>query len=251
MHSEAIIKGDCNAQDERNSGFNNDDVSHLIYEPLNPAIDEIRLLTLHPASQADSKLFCTLSHASLIAETPAYEALSYVWGKPNLSASILLDDVNVQVTPSLVSILSALRLDKQARVLWIDALCINQSNVQERSQQVSLMRKIYSCCRQDIAWLGELPDNDPEPEPTCDNPYRFRSQRPSVREGMEFISQLTQKNPETLKSLRDKFNNLSSGEDHSPPRQDDFDHVPDLLLGRNDQEKLASLFRRPSFWDRL
>ncbi|EEU35692.1 uncharacterized protein NECHADRAFT_87938 [Fusarium vanettenii 77-13-4] len=251
MHSESAIGGDSDARDEPNLGFSNNDVSYLIYEPLNPTIDEIRLLTLHPASQADSPLFCTLSHASLAAEIPAYEALSYVWGKPNLSASILLNDVNFHVTPSLASILSALRLDDQIRVLWIDALCINQSDVQERSQQVALMRKIYSCCRQDIAWLGELPDNDPDLEPSCNNPYRFRSQRSTVREGMEFMCQLTQKNPETLKSLRDKFDNLFSEEDHSPPRQDGFEHVPDLLLGRNDQEKLSALFRRPSFWDRL
>lgn len=251
MHSETTIRGDCKTRNELNLGFNNDDVSRLIYEPLNPAIDEIRLLTLHPASQADSTIFCTLSHASLAAETPEYEALSYVWGKPNLSASILLNDVNFYVTPSLASILSTLRLHNKTRVLWVDALCINQSDVQERSQQVALMRKIYSCCRQDIAWLGELPDNDSEPEPACDNPYRFRSQRPTVREGMEFMYNLTQKNPETLKSLRDKFNSLFSGEDSTPPRQDGLEHVPDFLLSYNDEEKLSALFRDPSFWWRL
>ncbi|RSL59630.1 hypothetical protein CEP53_005708 [Fusarium sp. AF-6] len=251
MDSEITTQGYCDARDESNLAFSNDDVSHLIYEPLNPAVDEIRLLTLHPASQADSTLFCTLSHASLARETPAYEALSYVWGTPNFSASILLNDVNFHVTPSLASILSALRLENQTRVLWIDALCINQSDVQERSQQVALMRKIYSCCRQDIAWLGELPDNDSERKPACDSPYRFRPQKLPVREGMEFMYQLTQKNPETLKSLRDKFNSLFSEEDHSPPRQDGFEHVPDLLLGYNDQEKLSAVFREPSFWERL
>ncbi|UPL02766.1 hypothetical protein LCI18_013700 [Fusarium solani-melongenae] len=251
MPLETTVGGDCDARDEPNQGFNNDDVSHLIYEPLNPTIDEIRLLTLHPASQGDSTVFCTLSYASLATEIPEYEALSYVWGKPNLSASILLNHVNFHVTPSLASILSTLRLDNQTRVLWIDALCINQSDVQERSQQVALMRKIYSCCRQDIAWLGELPDNDLEPEPACDNPHRFRPQRSTVREGMEFMYQLTQKNPETLKSLRDKFNSLFSGEDHSPPRQDGLEHVPGFFLGYNEQQKLFALFRGPSFWRRL
>ncbi|WAO91310.1 HET domain-containing protein [Fusarium falciforme] len=142
MHPETTTGGDCDVRDEPSPGFNNDDVSHLIYEPLNPTIDEIRLLTLYPASQEDSTLFCTLSHASLAAEIPEYEALSYVWGKPNLSAFILLKVVNFHVTPSLASILSALRLDNQTRVLWIDALYINQLDVQERSQQVALMRKI-------------------------------------------------------------------------------------------------------------
>lgn len=134
MWPEANNYRSSDVRDESDLGFNNDHVSHLIYKPLNPAIDEIWLLTLHTASEQDSTIFCTLSHASLSAETPAYEAISYVWGTPCLSASMLLNNVNFHVTPSLAYILSALRLKSQTKVLWIDALCINQSDLQERSK---------------------------------------------------------------------------------------------------------------------
>lgn len=60
----------------------------------------------------------------------------------------------MQVTPNLSAALDRLRLDTETRMLWVDALCINQVDNTERSQQVAQMGKIYSDARETIAWLG-------------------------------------------------------------------------------------------------
>lgn len=88
---------------------------------------------------------------------PPYEALSYVWGTPSALRSrlkVLCGDSFIEVTPNLRVALSYLRLHGNSRYLWVDAICINQIDVQERNHQVGLMRKIYSCAKRVMIWLG-------------------------------------------------------------------------------------------------
>lgn len=102
-------------------------------------------------------------------DVPSFEALSYVWGSPN-------DPVDITVVPSheprlkqtdyLVSVgqtlheaLLHLRQTDVPRVLWIDALCINQEDLTERSHQVKRMRHIYSYAYRVVAWLGPSTDD--------------------------------------------------------------------------------------------
>jgi hypothetical protein len=85
--------------------------------------------------------------------------LSYVWGVPDFTECIVLDGHPFYVTPSLEEALRHLRHPTTSRTLWIDALSINQSNDIERSQQVPLMRSIYSKCTTDLFWLGPHKDN--------------------------------------------------------------------------------------------
>lgn len=97
-----------------------------------------------------------------------YEALSYTWGSLGLSETLvvysgLASHTNLQpsilrVRPNLSEALRYLRLRDEARVVWIDALCINQDDLKEREHQVRRMANIYSRARKVIAWLG--PDND-------------------------------------------------------------------------------------------
>jgi hypothetical protein len=61
----------------------------------------------------------------------------------------------VQVTSNIFSALVALRKRDEERVLWVDALCINQENIRERSEQAQWMQSIYQRARQTVAWLGD------------------------------------------------------------------------------------------------
>ena len=102
-----------------------------IYQRLGASGEEIRLLALHPPLKGDDRLRCTLRPVALLSETghavepPPYEALSYVWGRPDFSSPILVNDQELYITPTLTTILSSLRCDTD-RTLWVDAICINQ-----------------------------------------------------------------------------------------------------------------------------
>jgi Heterokaryon incompatibility protein (HET) len=80
----------------------------------------------------------------LVRETcPSYEALFYVWGDPSRSL-IQCSGTTMYVTKNLKYALLQLRIDGKTRVLWIDAICLNQLDLQEQAQQVKIMSSIYS-----------------------------------------------------------------------------------------------------------
>ncbi|KAF2489606.1 hypothetical protein BU16DRAFT_424386, partial [Lophium mytilinum] len=82
-----------------------------------------------------------------------YEALSYVWGPPSSIYHIHLNEQSVPITKNLHDVLHRLR-SADPRVLWIDQLCINQTDISERSSQVQLMGTIYTHASRVIMWLG-------------------------------------------------------------------------------------------------
>ena len=123
-----------------------------VYQKLDLGRRETRLLTLLPGEYEDT-VSCTLSIASL-AESPTYEALSYVWGDPTVTLPILLDGLEFQVTSNLESALRHLRYHDRNRTLWIDAICINQVDILERSTQIQQMGNIYREAHQVTVWLG-------------------------------------------------------------------------------------------------
>ncbi|EKG14521.1 Heterokaryon incompatibility [Macrophomina phaseolina MS6] len=124
----------------------------LSYSPLDPKRRQIRLLTLHPGSWR-ARIRCSLTTVSLLDE-PDYEALSYVWGDPQSTAPIFVDGCVFLATVNLWRALRRLRRH-YPRTIWIDAICINQKDVAEKSSQVAMMKDVYSNCRQGILWLGE------------------------------------------------------------------------------------------------
>lgn len=121
---------------------------------------EIRLLTLL-AAERGSKVSCKLSHANLH-ENPKFKALSYAWGDPKDQCEILLHDQSHLVTRNLEVALQHLRDAKEDIVLWVDAVCINQRNTEERNTQVRMMGRIYQCASQVLAWLGEEAEDSGE-----------------------------------------------------------------------------------------
>ncbi|PVH88545.1 HET-domain-containing protein [Cadophora sp. DSE1049] len=128
------------------------------YDVLRNEPAEFRLVTIHSGS-SPSPISASLGTYPL-KHAPPYEALSYVWGPfddedPDL---ILLDEHGFVVTSNLLWALYSLRRKDADRVLWIDAICIDQDDLEERSSQVQLMRDIYKASTGTVVWLGdELP----------------------------------------------------------------------------------------------
>jgi len=114
---------------------------------------EIRLLHIQPGPWS-FPILCSLQTVSLDT-SPTYQALSYTWGDPTPTRFILVEDVVLEVRINLYHALRRLRCTNNPRVIWIDAICINQSDMDERTQQVMLMKSVYSNCREVMMWLGD------------------------------------------------------------------------------------------------
>jgi hypothetical protein len=97
---------------------------------------------------------CDLIHVSLY-DKPKYVALSYAWGDLRDTEMITIGQSSVPVTKYLYSALEHLRYNnEEVRTIWIDALCINQRDNDEKSWQVQLMREIYQRATSVTIWLG-------------------------------------------------------------------------------------------------
>src|SRR5690242_939239 len=127
------------------------------YTALDTSQHQIRLLHLKPSPQRRHGIVCQFSIISLSAggQHCDYEALSYAWGEPVLDRAVQLGGHQFAVTANLLSILRELRYANKSRVIWVDAICIDQHNILERSHQVSRMNDIYSQASNVVVWLGE------------------------------------------------------------------------------------------------
>ncbi|KAH7130729.1 heterokaryon incompatibility protein-domain-containing protein [Dendryphion nanum] len=115
---------------------------------------EIRLLLVHPGP-LDSPITTELVKRN-IDDSLDYDALSYVWGNYNHRQphSITCNEKTFIITPNLMTALQHLRLESGIRTIWVDAICINQANLDERSDQVAMMFRIYRSASKVCAWLG-------------------------------------------------------------------------------------------------
>ncbi|KAF1978950.1 hypothetical protein BU23DRAFT_438104, partial [Bimuria novae-zelandiae CBS 107.79] len=116
-----------------------------------------RILTLEPSDDEFAPVVCSITECSM-QEGKRYVALSYEWNDPTFTD----DDPNMQVTPNLLDALVYFRSTlpfREAGVFWVDALCINQSDVVERSAQVKMMGDIYRNAHRVICWLGRATRN--------------------------------------------------------------------------------------------
>jgi len=118
----------------------------------------IRLLVLRSAHEQDAPLECDMGVLSL-GEAPKHEALSYVWGSTTQQSSAICAGVEIPLTDNLADALRRLRWRARSRIIWIDALCINQEDIPERNQQILLMTEIDRKVTGVVIWLGES-DND-------------------------------------------------------------------------------------------
>ncbi|CAH0003359.1 unnamed protein product [Clonostachys byssicola] len=115
-----------------------------VYNPVDSAGREIRLLVIQPGLWSE-EITCRLKTVSLN-DGPRYETLSYTWGDNSKEHLIQVDGSRFRVNHNLFLALRRLRSLDEARVIWIDAICINQSDNNEKSAQVAMMGRIYSSC---------------------------------------------------------------------------------------------------------
>ena len=124
--------------------------------------DSIRLLRLLPHEDKNAPIQCELFDYSLQESDKRmhlYEALSYVWGDSDNPRSISIGEHDLPVTKNLHTALLHLRNFSLKRIIWVDAICINQENTEEKVQQIQLMAKIYGRANRVLVWLGEAADD--------------------------------------------------------------------------------------------
>lgn len=140
---------------------------YLMYRPLDTLNREIRLVELEPSDDDDEVISFVLRYTPLADTTGRlkYSALSYCWGSADEAHPVMIRDENrrnnilasvtMSVNRNLYSALRKLRRRQEPQTLWIDLLCIKQSDLKERAQQVELMGEIYSSAHTVYVWLGE------------------------------------------------------------------------------------------------
>ena len=119
------------------------------------ASSNIRLLELQPCDAQDTSgtTGCTLCVTQL-GDSPTYMAVSYMWGDARITNTILVNGQTFSVRRNLWNLLEQLRRDGHQCRLWIDAICIDQTSLDERSHQVAMMGAIYPKAAGMLSWLG-------------------------------------------------------------------------------------------------
>ncbi|GAW17285.1 hypothetical protein ANO14919_067400 [Xylariales sp. No.14919] len=117
----------------------------------------IRLVRLLPRSDGEETR-CEMVGRDLEKVFGDYEAISYTWGNAKEQAIIQMDGRPVRVPRKVFEMLQVLRHAGKPRMLWIDNLCINQADTNEKSHQITLMRHIYYRAIAVIIWLDPSPD---------------------------------------------------------------------------------------------
>ncbi|KAF5628840.1 heterokaryon incompatibility 6 OR allele [Fusarium sp. NRRL 52700] len=174
--------------------------------------ESFRLATIstgiHPDTKFQVPSVILTKHPLFGASDLAYNALSYTWGSPRDSAqltdtvtntTILLNGLSFEVQPNLYDALVELQASCSETPIWIDALCINQSNSNERSPQVSVMNQIYGKAKRVIVWLGKA--------------------FPELETGLRAVERLGAASvPETLRMIRTQTWDFSSDLSAMPER---------------------------------
>ena len=132
------------------------------YEPLSTSPAIIRLFQIMPPSSPvlEEPLVCEMRHFDLdTAVSIQYHALSYAWGEPKFDEAIKINGHRLRVTSHLCKALQRLR-SYSLKWVWVDAICIDQSNVPERNTQVSFMGRIFGSARSTFVYLGEANEEE-------------------------------------------------------------------------------------------
>ncbi|KAJ8114363.1 hypothetical protein OPT61_g3738 [Boeremia exigua] len=127
------------------------------YDPLPPDGASFRLLRVLPSLSSRAPIQCELLTASIDHSAKSYVAGSYIWGDAEHSSDIIVNGAKVEVRTNLAGFLRGCRGKVTPLTIWIDAICIDQSNLTERSSQVRLMGQIYSKATATYSWLGSNP----------------------------------------------------------------------------------------------
>lgn len=116
--------------------------------------NEFRILRIKGGREGS--LCCDLSYHEL-SDDVKYEAMSYCWGTQDANCAISSGQLaGVKISEHLLRALERLRLPNSDRLIWIDALCVNQNDKQERTHQLNLIPRIYENAFRTIIWIGDL-----------------------------------------------------------------------------------------------
>lgn len=141
-----------------------------LYHPLDANKDEIRVITIRPSNDRSSIIHCFLQTISIKeGRSNRYDAVSYFWGSTETTDTIVVHNglsvdqpdcgVEVPIPYALTGALRQFRAiateSERPLVLWTDAVCIHQLDAAERSEQVTIMQRIYQSASSVLIWLGE------------------------------------------------------------------------------------------------
>ncbi|KAH7176263.1 heterokaryon incompatibility protein-domain-containing protein, partial [Dactylonectria macrodidyma] len=157
-----------------------------VYQPLSPR--QTRVLRVHSSTDSNVEIECDLFTVDLKKKSGAtvagsskkagYDALSYTWGDPEPTKRILVNGLPFWISANLFAASRHLRLPGRPRVLWIDAICINQNDLIKKAGQVGMMFSIYLKAYRVVVWLGQA---------TNDDEYLFSLLKTCGTEGMRGI----------------------------------------------------------------
>ncbi|KAK4556992.1 hypothetical protein LTR86_005973 [Recurvomyces mirabilis] len=129
--------------------------SSPVYTCLEQSQKQIRVLIIQPG-RSEQPVRCAFDIISLKGiPIPPYETVSYAWGKAVFSEEIYVNDQVFKVAINAKSVLVAMRYPDRQRIVWIDAICIDQGDLEDRNYCVQLMCEIYSNTCAGFIWLGE------------------------------------------------------------------------------------------------
>lgn len=136
-------------------------IEQILYRALDSSRAEIRLLVLPDSDTADNESISASFRIISLHESPEFYALSYVWGSPTMTQPLYVDGSEVLISPNLEHIIRILLSHEKGpatvrgKAIWIDVFCIDQRNINEKEQQISLMGQIYRQATRVLMWLGD------------------------------------------------------------------------------------------------
>lgn len=126
------------------------------YQPL-PSSAQTRVIVLEPSFDASAPLICRIDELRIESDE-GFQALSYTWGEPSFTETLIVDKICfLRITPNLRDALRRFRLPSDSRRLWVDAVCINQKDEEEKGKQIPFMDVIYRGASAVLVWLGNYP----------------------------------------------------------------------------------------------
>lgn len=129
------------------------------HEPLPDATNHMRLLEVFDRDYSDTiRVRCGITTWP-VDSMPWHSAISYVWGDSKPDKTILINDKTFQVGTSCELVLKQIHAYEKSRYYWIDAICIDQKNLDEKSKQLAMMGNIYKKADHVLACLGRHADD--------------------------------------------------------------------------------------------
>lgn len=171
-----------------------------LYQPLDSHLHNLRLFRiLSDDLKEKDTISCELKPASALADPAAYIAVSYCWTEAAPSCSILVNDVRMMIRPNLYAFLKIMRTERQEAWMFVDAICINQDDIEERNHQVGLMGTVFADADKVIVWLGMPLFTDSEIEKEVNEVCE------TIKQGIDVVGRLSPRERDALQSCVETF----------------------------------------------